>query len=352
MGPVSPTWCPAMPHRTFIVFILPSMLAMLLFIALPLVSVVLQSSYVEHAQALVQVETCDPFGCKTEIRVDATAMQALNAQEPQGRFNGFGTYLDGAHLAVTELRTIWKRAPDMAAFVSQTLNLPFYRALLFTLVYTVVVSPLSLGLGFLIALSVNILPRATRGGVIYITLLPMIVPSVIGALTLFWMIDQNGIIGAFLRWATGDDTLSLKASGALAWATLFAHGVWSNAPFVFIVFFAALQTVPRDTLEAAMVDGASRFERLRLVTLPHLAPIATFLMLILIMDNFRVFEPIVGLSATAHASSLSSLIFFALRGDTPLFGSAAATSMLTIICIFVLLLPSLRRAWTGFRTKA
>ncbi len=341
-----------MPHRAFALFILPSLLAMLAFIALPLISVMVQSFYVEHPQVLVQQETCDPFGCKTETRVDTEAMAELNAAAPQGAFNGVGTYLDAAHLAVAEVRAIWAGAADIRTVMAAVLNLPFYRALLFTLIYTVVVSPLSLLLGFLIAVSVNILPRATRGGVIYLTLLPMIVPSVIGALTLFWMIDQNGIIGAFLQWITGDETLSLKASGGLAWATLFAHGIWSNAPFVFIVVFAALQTVPRDTIEAAMVDGASRLERLRLVTLPHLRPVATFLMLILVMDNFRVFESIIGLSAAAHASSLSSLIFFALRGDTPLFGSAAATSMLTVLCIAILLLPSMRNAWTTFRTKA
>ena len=340
-----------MPHRAFIMFILPSMVAMLLFIAMPLVSVAVQSLFIEHAKVMVEQETCDPFGCKTETRVDSDAMNELIREAPQGRFNGFGTYLDAAHLAVGELATIWTQAPDFRTAVAQTMNLPLYRATVFTLVYTIVVSPLSLALGFMIALSVNILPRATRGGVIYLTLLPMIVPSVIGALTLFWMIDQNGIIGAFLQFASGNDELSLKASGTLAWATLFAHGVWSNAPFVFIIFFAALQTVPRDTLEAAMVDGASRYERLRLVTLPHLRPVATFLILILIMDNVRVFESIVGLSATAHASSLSTLVFFALRGDTPLFGSAAATSMLTVIVIFVLLMPSLRSAWSGFRTK-
>jgi multiple sugar transport system permease protein len=341
-----------MPHRTFAFFILPSLMAMLLCIALPLVSVVIQSLHVAHPQVLVTVENCDPFGCTTDTRVDTAAMAELNARAPQGRFNGFRTFFDSAHLAFGEIRVIWAEAPDWGTALSRIYNLPFYKALLFTLIFTVVVSPMSLGLGLLIALAVNILPRRTRGGVIYLTLLPMIVPPVIGALTLFWMIDQRGIIGAFLQFITGDDGLSLKASAPLAWATLFAHGVWSSAPFVFIIFYAALQTVPRDTLEAAMVDGASRLERFRLVTLPHLRPIATFLMLILIMDNFRVFESIIGLSASAHASSLSTMIFFALRGDTPLFGSAAATSILTVLCIAVLLLPSLRQAWTSFRTKA
>ncbi len=333
-------------------FILPSFLAMTLFMALPLISVVVQSLFIEHRQVMIELETCDPFGCKTEARIDTAAMEQMNAAAPQGQFNGFDTYFNAAHLATAELRTIWHDAPDLGSALRQIVNLPFYRAMVFTLTYTFLVSPLSLALGFLLALAVNVLPRSARGGVIYITLLPMIVPSVIGALSLFWMVDQNGIIGAFLKWITGDDGISLKASAPMAWATLFAHGVWSSAPFVFIVFFAALQTVPRDTLEAAMVDGASRFERVRLVTLPHLRPVATFLMLILIMDNFRVFESIIGLSATAHASSLSSMIFFALRGDSPLFGSAAATSMLMILCIAVLLLPSLSNAWTSFRTKA
>ncbi|HVG49742.1 MAG TPA: sugar ABC transporter permease [Rubellimicrobium sp.] len=341
-----------MPHRVFALFILPSLLAMTLFIALPLVSVAIQSLYVEHPQVLVTVEACDPFGCKTDTRVDTAAMAQLNEEQPQGRFNGLGTYLNSAHLAIEDVRQIWAGAPDTETALREIANLPLYKALVFTLVYTVVVSPLSLGLGLLIALAVSVLPRFTRGPVIYFTLLPMIVPPVVGALTLFWIIDQRGLFGSFLQWATGNPALSLKASAPLAWATLFAHGTWSSAPFVFIVYYAALQTVPRDTLEAAMVDGASRIERLRLVTLPHLRPVTTFLVLILIMDNFRVFESIIGLSATAHASSLSTMIFFALRGDTPLFGSAAATSMLTILCIAVLLLPSLRQAWTSFRVKA
>ena len=154
-----------MPHRAFALFILPSLLAMLAFIALPLISVVVQSFYVEHPQVMVQQETCDPFGCKTETRVDTEAMAQLNAEAPQGGFNGFGTYLDAAHLAVGELRAIWVGAPDVRTAVAEVLNLPFYRALLFTLLYTVVVSPLSLILGFLIADSWVLVPGIIHYGV-------------------------------------------------------------------------------------------------------------------------------------------------------------------------------------------
>ena len=62
-----------MPHRTFLAFILPSIVAMLLFIALPIVSVIVQSLYVEHEKVLVTVENSQPFGgCTTETKA-ATA---------------------------------------------------------------------------------------------------------------------------------------------------------------------------------------------------------------------------------------------------------------------------------------
>ena len=80
-----------------------------------------------------------------------------------------------------------------------------------------------------------------------------------------------------------------------------------------------------------MIDGASRWERIRFVVIPHLMPLATFVALVQLMDNFRVFEPIVGFSAEANATSLSWSIFNDLRGQVDqLFCSAAATSMLTI----------------------
>jgi multiple sugar transport system permease protein len=119
-----------------------------------------------------------------------------------------------------------------------------------------------------------------------------------------------------------------------------------------VVFYAGLQTVPGDTLESAMIDGASRWERVRFVIIPHQVPLATFIALVQLMDNFRVFEPIIGFSAAANATSLSYLIFNDLRGsDTPLFGSAAATSMLTIIGVVILLMPVLIRTWRDFNRK-
>ena len=62
-----------MPHRTFLWFILPSLAAMLLFIAAPIASVILQSLHIQHEQVGVTVENCGPVGCQEETVVDTEA---------------------------------------------------------------------------------------------------------------------------------------------------------------------------------------------------------------------------------------------------------------------------------------
>ncbi|MBF9031719.1 sugar ABC transporter permease [Rhodobacterales bacterium HKCCE3408] len=341
-----------MPHKTFLAFIWPSLLAMVLFIAVPIVSVAFQSLYLEHEQILIEAEACGPFGCTSEVRVDREAMQRLREEQPAGRFNGLGTYANQSHLATDDIREIVATSANFGEIRNRIMNLPFYKALVFTLAYTFIVTPMVIALGFVIAVVVNSIPAALKGPVIFFSLLPMIVTPLVGSLVLFWMINSRGILGAALQWVFGDPTLSLTASPALTWVTLFVYGIWHSAPFAFVVFYAGLQTVPQDTLESAMVDGANRLERIRFVVIPYLVPLATFIGLMQLMDNFRVFEPIIGFSAAASATSLSYLIYNDLRlSDTPLFGSAAATSMLTIVGVLILLTPVLRRNWRDFNRK-
>lgn len=329
-------------------FFLPSAAAMFLFIALPIVSVLIQSVYAPHEQVIREVENCNVFGCNTATVVDAGATRALREAEPLGRFVGTTIYSDRNHLALSEIGEAWDASTGIGGFVSSVLNLPFYGALAFTLTYTAVVTPLAIILGFVIALGVNAVPRLLRGPMIFVSLLPMIVTPLVGALILFWMVDARGVLGAAMLALVGDPSLSIKASTPLMWAMLMVYGIWSTAPFAFVVYYAGLQTVPQDTLESAMIDGASRWERIRYVVIPHLVPLTTFMALIKIMDNFRVFEPIVSFNAAAHAQSLSYFIYSDLGGETRLLSSAATTSVLTIIGVIILLSPVLVRTWRSF----
>ena len=340
-----------MPNKSFFWFFLPTGLAMILFIGLPIISTGIQSFYSQHDQILKEVKKCDPFGCTVSVQIDQEESLKIKEEKPLGKFNGFGTYIDRNHLAFEELKGLWKESNSTSEFVAKATNLPFYKALLFTLTYCIIVTPCVLLLGFIIALSLNAVSRKIRGPLIFGTILPMIVTPLVGSLVLFWMVDAEGIIGANLQILFNDPYLSVKSSKSLTWITIIIYGIWHHSPFAFVVFYAALQTIPQEPLEASIIDGASRFQRVRHIVLPHIYPVVTFVALISLMDNFRVFEPIIGFSAQGSAQSLSWLIYDNLvNEEVILFGSAAATSIMTIIGIAIILAPVLIRTWREFRT--
>ncbi|KMW57897.1 binding-protein-dependent transport systems inner membrane component [Candidatus Rhodobacter oscarellae] len=341
-----------MKHATFFWFFLPTGLAMLFFIGFSMVSVLTQSIFAPHEAVLKEVETCTPLvGCTTETTVDHAATAEKRAAQPLGRFVGLDIYFDRGHLAVQEVAEIWATASGGGDFWDRLYNLPFYRAMAFTLVFTFVVTPFVILLGLMIALAVNALHARLRGLMIFFSLLPFVVTPLIGGLVLFWMFDSRGILGSALQYLAGDPDLSLKASTSLMWISIIIWGIWHAAPFAFVIFYAGLQTLPQDQIEAARIDGASRWQQVRYVVVPHLMPLVTFVALIQLMDNFRVFEPVVAFNASAHANTLSWFIYNDLSGETRQLSSASATSVMTIIGVAILLAPVLVRSWRDFKGK-
>jgi multiple sugar transport system permease protein len=189
--------------------------------------------------------------------------------------------------------------------------------------------------------------------VIFVSLLPFIITPVIGALSIRWLFIGDGILTAALERLLATD-ISMFAQGWTIEILMMFYRVWHVAPFAFVVFYAALQTVSQDSLDAAMVDGASRFERLRYIIIPHLMPLIVFVALIHLMDSYRVFEEIVGFSSQAHRISLQYLTFSFLTPDDSgnrAISRASASSILTMIGIVFLLIPLLMRTWREHHGK-
>ena len=329
------------------------MIAMILLIALPLVGITYQSMFREHQKPLKEVQTCtadfltDTQKCETSVAVD---FEKLKKQKGIGEFVGLKLYGGYKLFAFEAIGKEWEKRKSLSQFIGRLFNLPFYNALIFTLTYTFVATPFVILLGLIVAFSINNLTRSIRGPVIFAGLLPMIITPLIGALVLFWMIDGNGIIGSAVQFVVGDPDLSLKASTPMVWVVILIYGIWHSTPFAMIVFYAGLQTVSSDQIEAAMIDGGSRWDRMRYVVLPHLMPLIIFVTLIHLMDAFRVFEPIIGFSAEAHVKSISFLIYESLViQEDKLWGTGSATSVVTVIMVLILLTPVLIRTWRDFR---
>ena len=218
----------------------------------------------------------------------------------------------------------------------------FLGALHFTLLYTLVTLPFVLLLGFLVALGVNNANQKLKGFFITASLLPFIITPVVAALSIKWLFRDNGLVPYFLS-HFGISVYWM----AEAWSARFLiilYGIWHSAPFAFIVLYAGLQSVPQDSLEAATIDGASRWQKLRYVTLPHLMPLVIFITLIHLMDAYRVFEPVMVLTQGAFTTSVQYLTYYILvQENNPYKASAAA--VLTTAGIFVLLIPLLVKTW-------
>jgi len=336
--------------KVFAAFAGPSLLLMLIFIAVPLVNVFLQSF--QNTQSIfetVEIETCTPgFGTQTCI----TESETRPVLGEDGRvlektiFVGWESY-----------RNILR--PDQAWEAVKQLNwsalmaIDFWKALRFTLTFTLISLPLVIGLGLVIAVAVNNLAKSIRGQVIFVSLLPFIITPVIGALSIRWLFIGDGILTVLLEWWLQMDIAMFAQAWTIELMMLF-YRVWHVAPFAFVVFYAGLQTVNNDTLESAIIDGASRFERLRYVVIPHLMPLIIFVSLIHLMDSYRVFEEIVGFSSQAHVISLQWLTYDFLVPDESgnrSISRASASSMLTMIGIVIILIPLLRKTWNDHRAR-
>lgn len=339
-----------MKRKTFMIFVGPSVFMMLLFIAAPLVSVLWQSFHLtQPIYTQVEVETCTP-GFPSQICTTET--QIRPQLDDNGKIITQTTFV-GLQSYRNVLEPERLRAALDAGSWDQLMNLRFWSALRFTLVFTILTLPLVIGTGLLIALAVNNTLQRIKGPVIFISLLPFIITPVIGALSIRWLFIGDGILTAALESWTGRD-IAMFAQGWTIELMMYLYRVWHVAPFAFVVFYAGLQTVNQDAVEAALIDGATRFQRLRYVIIPHLMPLVVFVTIIHLMDAYRVFEEIVGFSASAHVLSLQWLTYEFLLPDgtgSRAISRASASAMLTMIGIAILLAFPLRRVWRDHKGR-
>ena len=167
---------------------------------------------------------------------------------------------------------------------------------------------LQIVVGFGLALLLNTpLPKKKylRG----LFLLPWITPAVVVALVFKWMyhpqfgilnhlLMQVGILGSPIQWLSNPD---------IALFSLIVAGVWKRFPFVMIMLLAGLQDIDDQLTNAAIIDGAPYFARMRHVTLPQLMPVLKIVVLLSVIWCFNQFAII--FAATGGGPIGSTMIF-------------------------------------------
>lgn len=218
----------------------------------------------------------------------------------------------------------------------------FWNSLWVTLWYVVI----NIGFQTVFALGIALLMhRLTQSMLIRgIILAPYLVANVIVALVWFWILDyQLGIGNQFLDWI-GLDRMAFFGDGALAIPTIAMINVWRHMGYTALLIFAGLQTIPRDVLEAAAIDGANEWKSFWRVTLPLLRPVLALVLVVSILGSFQTFDTVAVTTQGGPVNSTRVIYFYIydLAFNRYEFGYASAISVALFAILAVVAAIQLR----------
>ncbi|HEV2834392.1 MAG TPA: sugar ABC transporter permease [Pyrinomonadaceae bacterium] len=209
----------------------------------------------------------------------------------------------------------------------------FRTAMVHTFVYAIVALACEFVLGLGLALLLNQQIRG-RGFFRASLLVPMMLPTVVVGVVWRLMLNPNfgAINGTLKQLGVNTESLTWTASPRLALLAVIAVDVWQWTPFVFLVLLAGLQAIPQEPYEAALIDGSSRWQTFRHVTLPLLKPAILIVLLLRTMDLLRVFDQIFILTegGPGFATETISLYIYRTAFRFSDFGYAAAMSFVLL----------------------
>jgi len=194
----------------------------------------------------------------------------------------------------------------------------FWGAVFYSVFYTGVATIGKFGLGLWLALLLNQhLPMKSL--LRAIILLPWIVPTVLSAIAFWWIYDPQFSIISWLGIRLGLITSNIDFIGT-AWParwSLIVANIWRGIPFVAISLLAGLQTISPSLYEAALLDGATPWQRFRFITFPMLLPILAIVMTFSIIFTFTDFQLVYAITRGGPVNSTHLLATLAFQRGIP-----------------------------------
>jgi multiple sugar transport system permease protein len=210
----------------------------------------------------------------------------------------------------------------------------FWSAVRVTIVFIILSVAIELLLGLVIALLVA---QETRGidFVRTIIVIPMMItPVVVGLIWRFMYNTDLGMMNYLLGLLGIQGPVWLGDINYAMWAIIIAD-VWEWTPFMFLILLAALQSLPTEPIESALVDGASRLQMLRFIILPMIKPAIVIALLLRVIDSFKTFDLVYVLTMGGPGVSTQLLSLYTYKWGFKFFemGYAAALSYVMLIAI-------------------
>ncbi len=226
----------------------------------------------------------------------------------------------------------------------------FWLTVFNTILYTGVASTIKFTVGLYLALLLN--ERLPLKAIIRaVVLIPFIVPTVLSAIAFWWLFDPQFSIISWSLIKLGLIKQNINFLGDpwnARWSVIFAN-IWRGVPFVAITLLAGLQTVSPSLYEAAVIDGATPWQRFRFITYPLLTPIIAVVMTFSVLFTFTDFQLIWVMTRGGPVNATHLMATFsyqrAIMSGYLGEGSAIATAMIPFLLAAILV------SWFGLQRR-
>jgi sn-glycerol 3-phosphate transport system permease protein len=256
-----------------------------------------------------------PFTLYPAVKVLWTSFQLADLAHPRATFTGWSNY-------------------------RYELTSPIFRQVVRnTVLYVVVTVPVSLVLGFLLAIEANKRLRAVglyRTAIFYPSILPTIGAS---AIWLFIYVPDFGLADRLFA-LFGQPSHNWLGSAALALPSLMVVAIWKQTGYYMVLFLAGLQGLSREVFEAAELDGANGPQALLRLTLPLMLPTTIFVSTVAIINGFQTVDQLFILTQGGPANSTNLLLYYLYQEGFQNFNIGRASAV-TVLMLLLLLLLSL-----------
>ncbi|MEV8273795.1 sugar ABC transporter permease [Microbacterium sp. NPDC077184] len=205
----------------------------------------------------------------------------------------------------------------------------------------VVLTVLIMGFGILVAVLMTRLGRGWRITVSVGLLLAWAMPPLTATVVWGWIFDtQYGVVNWALNALTGTSDWTNHSWLLNPWSfflVLTIIVVWQGVPFVAFTTFAGLGQVPAEVLEASSLDGATGFERFRLIVFPYLRSVLTVVLVLQIIWNLRIFTQVYALQSRGGIAAETNVLgTYLFRQGVGEFGATAAIGVVMVILLLTL----------------
>ena len=228
-------------------------------------------------------------------------------------------------------------------------NPDFYHSVFLSLLFMFAVSAIEMALGLAIALLLHSIEFRGKAAVLGILVIPQaMTPSIAAQMWKLMLNAEYGVVNTWLKALFGSPVIWL-GDGKMALLSVMIVDIWQYTPFVLLILYAGLRSLPNDPYEAAMIAGADKWQIFCHITLPMLKKLLYLAFLFRIVDALKLFDTVFVLTqgGPGRATELLSMHIFRLaNAQNGLIGKAGAVAL-----VLLGLVTLLGRCFAGMMRK-